>query len=207
MKKIISLFKRNYSTDRKVRDEVTPGAEWVIQGEGVATRKFDGTCCLVENGRLYKRYDHKPDNWKAIQRAIQRGGVAPDPIMSSPPPEFSPAQPPDPVTMHWPGWMPVTNSNEDAWHRGGMHSTLGILGAVPDGTYELCGPKIGGNPEGFKQHVLVTHGAEVLSDAPRDFEGLRKYLSAAGIEGIVWHHPDGRMVKIKAKDFPAEASQ
>lgn len=31
--------------------------------------------------------------------------------------------------------------------------------------------------------------------------GLRSYLSAGVFEGIVWHHPDGRMVKIKAKDF------
>lgn len=28
MKKIISLFQRNYGGDGKVRDEVVPGAEW-----------------------------------------------------------------------------------------------------------------------------------------------------------------------------------
>lgn len=38
MKKIISLFQRNYDGDRLVRNEVTPGAEWVINGEGTATR-------------------------------------------------------------------------------------------------------------------------------------------------------------------------
>ena len=42
MKKIISLYQRNYNGDRQVRDEVVPGAEWVIAGEGVATRKWDG---------------------------------------------------------------------------------------------------------------------------------------------------------------------
>lgn len=31
--------------------------------------------------------------------------------------------------------------------------------------------------------------------------GLRSYLANKDIEGIVWHHPDGRMVKIKGKDF------
>ena len=36
MKKIISLFKRNYETDKLVRNEVVPGAEWVLQGEGTA---------------------------------------------------------------------------------------------------------------------------------------------------------------------------
>lgn len=35
MKKIISLFKRNYETDHKVRNEVVEGAEWVINGEGL----------------------------------------------------------------------------------------------------------------------------------------------------------------------------
>jgi hypothetical protein len=43
MRKIITLFQRNYESDRLVRDEVVPGAEWVLAGEGVATRKFDGT--------------------------------------------------------------------------------------------------------------------------------------------------------------------
>ena len=72
---------------------------------------------------------------------------------------------------------------------------------LPDGTYELCGPKVQGNPEGFAVHTLVCHGAMMLSDSPRDYAGLRTYLADGRIEGIVWHHSDGRMVKIKAKDF------
>lgn len=40
MQKIISLFQRNYDGDHLVRDEVVPGAEWVLRGEGVATRKW-----------------------------------------------------------------------------------------------------------------------------------------------------------------------
>jgi hypothetical protein len=30
---------------------------------------------------------------------------------------------------------------------------------------------------------------------------LKLFLGSAGIEGIVWHHPDGKMVKIKTRDF------
>jgi hypothetical protein len=30
---------------------------------------------------------------------------------------------------------------------------------------------------------------------------LKAYLAYKDIEGIVWHHSDGRMVKIKGKDF------
>ena len=56
MKKIISLFQRNYDGDHLVRDEIVPGAEWVAAGEGVATRKRDGVCCMVRAMRLYRRY-------------------------------------------------------------------------------------------------------------------------------------------------------
>lgn len=182
MKKIISLFQRNYMGDRLVRDEIVPGAEWVVAGEGVATRKYDGTCCMVRDGKLFKRYD------------ATKG--------KAPPPGFEPAQDYDEVTGHMPGWIEVGNGNEDRWHR----EACGKLGDpdrvdLPSGTYELLGPKIQKNPENFATHVLIPHGKEVLVDAPRTFNALREYLADGRIEGIVWHHLDGRMVKIKAKDF------
>jgi hypothetical protein len=175
MEKIISLFQRNYDGDRLVRDEVVSGAEWVLAGEGVATRKYDGTCAMVRDGKLYKRYDAKQGK--------------------TPPEGFEPAQEPDEKTGHWPGWLPVGDGPEDRWFRDAWG------GPIPDGTYELCGPKVQGNPEGFDSQSLIPHGAAVLPNVPRDYAGIREYLRTAGIEGIVWHHPDGRMVKIKAKDF------
>lgn len=175
MKKTVSLFQRNYEGDRLVRDEISPGAEWVANGEGVATRKIDGTCCMVRDGRLFKRYDAKA------------GKV--------PPVGFEPAQPePDANTGHWPGWVLVGNSPDDARHRDAELP-------AEDGTYELCGPKVQGNPEGYDRHVLVKHGGEVLPDCPRTFNALREYLSDGAIEGVAWWHPDGRLVKIKGKDF------
>lgn len=66
----------------------------------------------------------------------------------------------------------------------------------------MCGPKVQGSPEKFETHVLVRHGAEMLINVPTTFDGIRDYLASREIEGIVWHHPDGRMVKIKKKDFP-----
>lgn len=59
MKKIPSLFMRNYKTDRLVRNEVVPGSEWVLNGEGEATTKFDGTAVLIKENKVYKRYDRK----------------------------------------------------------------------------------------------------------------------------------------------------
>lgn len=178
MRKIISLFQRNYDGDRLVRNEVTPGAEWVLAGEGVATRKFDGTCCLIRGWHLFKRYDAKQGR--------------------TPPPGFEPAQgAPDPVTGHWPGWLPVTPS--DTWHME-ADETLCIPERV-DGTFELCGPKINGNPERLTHHCLIRHGTVIYHDVPLTFDGIKEWLQNDNIEGLVWHHPDGRMVKIKGKDF------
>lgn len=187
MKKIISLFQRNYDGDRLVRDEVVPGAEWVLAGEGIATRKWDGTCCMIREGKLFKRYDAKKGK--------------------TPPEGFEPAQDPDPVTGHWPGWLPVDDGKEDQWFREGwentrLHYSLVRKCPIPDGTYELIGPKVQGNPEKAEQHELVRHGDWLLFYLEdRSFEGIKEYLSRVDIEGIVFHHPDGRMVKIKKKDF------
>ena len=93
MKKIISLFVRDTEKPRYVTHAVTPGAEWVMLGEGVPTRKFDGTCCMVKEGQLFKRYDgskgkYLPPNFVP---AYQEGDRATDPEMT-----------------HWLGWLPVT---------------------------------------------------------------------------------------------------
>ena len=177
MKKTLSLFQRNYDGDRLVRNELVPGAEWVAAGEGVATRKHDGTCCMVRDGVLWKRHE------------LKAGKPAPA--------GFEAAQAPDSVTGDTPGWLPVGDGPEDARHREAWNAVR----EGSEGTYELCGPKVQGNPEGFASHVLIRHGCEALAEAPRDWTGLRSYLANKDIEGIVWHHPDGRMVKIKGKDF------
>ncbi len=115
---------------------------------------------------------------------------------------------------HYGCWVPVSMRRpedepyREAWAR------MCALKHVVRGTYELCGPQIRGNPEGLKHHMLIPHGPyrgavdeegrpvkHVLDDAPRTFDALRAYLMDAGIEGIVWHHPDGRMAKVKAADF------
>ena len=195
MKKIISLFQRNYDGDRLVRNEVVPGAEWVLAGEGEATRKWDGTCCLVRDGKLYKRYEVKP------------GG--------KPPTNFEPANDVDENTGKQQGWLPVGDGPEDKWHREAWENQNFERPdappiRLPDGTYELCGPKVQGNPEGEyvtslvgNKHVLISHGKYIfgLVGSPRTFDSIKAFLETNDIEGIVWHHPDGRMVKIKGKDF------
>lgn len=195
MRKIISLFQRNYDGDRKVRDEVVPGAEWVLAGEGVPTRKFDGTCCMVRDGRLFRRHDRK----------LKNGKIKPAPE------GWEPAEvKPNEHTGHWPGWLPVGDGPQDKWHREAWEYHL-TSAALPDGTYELLGPKVQGNPEGFIRHELVRHGTfGTDGQDPRTYSDIRDFLAHIRTydedqpwEGIVWHHPDGRMVKIKTKDFSA----
>ena len=177
MQKIPSLFKRDYEGNRLVYNEVVQGCEWVLQGQGVATLKIDGTSCLIQDGKLYKRYDAK-------------GG-------KQPPAGFVAAQDPDAVTGHWPGWLPVGDGAEDRWHREAFEN----MGGLPDGTYELVGPKVQGNPHQLARHELWKHGEQVIEDAPRTFDDLKIWLENHLVEEIVWHHPDGRMCKLKRRDF------
>lgn len=182
MQRIITLFQRNHDGDHLVRDEVVPGAEWVLAGEGVATRMFDGTACRVWDGALYVRYE------------LKRKRAAP--------PGFLPADVADPITGDVPGWMPAGDGPAFQWHKAAYADAVRGWGDwLPDGTYELIGPKIQGNPERTSCHLLIPHGRHVLADCPRTFAALRAYLASRDIDGIVWHHPDGRMVKIKKRDF------
>jgi len=177
MQKVISLFKRDYEGTRLVYNELVEGAEWVADGEGMATEKIDGTSCLIKDGELYKRYDAKKGK--------------------TPPCNFLPAQDPDPITGHWPGWLPVSEDNpSDKWH-----CSVDIAD-LKDGTYELIGPKVQGNKYSFAQHILRLHGDVSLKDAPRNFDDIKVYFeNHTEYEGIVWWHPDGRLVKIKRRDF------
>ncbi|MGH7473450.1 MAG: DUF5565 family protein [Candidatus Methylomirabilales bacterium] len=187
MRKIPSLYVRDYDGDRLVRDEVVPGSEWVLAGEGQPTIKLDGTCCMVKGGVLYKRYDAKKGK--------------------TPPEGFLPAQEepdPDEFGGHWPGWVTVGGGPEDRYHREAL-SNCPNGSPFRDGTYELLGPKVQGNAYSLLRYQLSLHGQLVLVDLPEklSYESIRDYLKdkTPWIEGIVWHHEDGRMVKVKRKDF------
>lgn len=188
MKKMPCLSAREFRShnDAVLLRDVTPGCEWVLAGEGVATRKWDGTACLVKGGKLFKRYDlkRKTDIWP------------------TPPPNAIPCQEPDPITGHWPHWI-LVGDEPDSW----MHREAWLRGvetASDSQTFELCGPRINGNPERLTNHELIPHGIHVFPLSPRDFLGLQIFLSDHHIEGLVWHHPDGRMCKLRRKDYGLE---
>lgn len=180
MKKTPTIFARDWLGDRsRVLDSPHPDCGWVFAGEGVPTRKIDGTCCLVKDGVLWKR------------REVKKGQKVPDDFVLSSE---------DEETGKTVGWVPVGEGEEDRWHREAFAAQPDLV----DATYELVGPKIQGNPEGVSAHTLVMHGdgiAGMLDEMPRTFEGLKQYFATHDYEGIVFHHADGRMAKIKARDF------
>ena len=115
-----------------------------------------------------------------------------------PAPDAIPCDEPDPVTGHWPHWIPVGEEPESRWHREAWNA---VDRTLPEGTYELCGPKLQGNPEGFSSHVFILHGVEIVVTDARSWEALRAFLEGYEGEGIVFHHPDGRRCKIRRDDY------
>lgn len=210
MKKIPTLFERVYGKHKivDILDKVTPGMEWVFEGEGIATVKYDGSCCAVIDGEFYKRYDAK------------NGKPVPDGAIKC-------QDEPDPVTGHMPCWVRCDRNNPaDKWfweaydnyrEQGKIEITNGGLASgkisefsefklpkVIDGTYEAIGKHFNGNPHGIDGDILVPHG-EAFIEVERTFEGIKKFLSDNYIEGIVFYDKDGiPSCKIKRTDFGFE---
>ena len=178
MKKISTLFKKDPNDLGLVINEINPDNEWVLWF-GVATRKFDGTSCAIIGGELYKRFD------------LKKGRILP--------PNAIPCQEPDEITGHHPHWVKCDrNDNSNKWH----FAAFDVLNKKEDGTYELCGKNIQGNPENIDGHQLIKHGIEKLELENFDFEYIKFFLTINDIEGIVFHHiNDGRMCKIRKTDF------
>lgn len=193
MRKMPCLFVREFhgKNSFSITDKVSPGCDWVIRGEGNATIKWDGTACLVKDKTIWKRYDAKKN---------PRTGIWKDP-----PPGSIPCDPtPDPVTGHWPHWVMVDPAKpEDRWHAEAWRDWfVGADDGRPvDGTYELIGPAINGNPHRCGSHLLIAHLALCVTVPDRTFDAIREFLCEWPYEGIVFHHPDGRMCKIRRNDF------
>ena len=177
MQKIPTMFVRDESKPgHPVTDEWKPECIWVRQGAGVPTVKLDGTNVKVENGLLFKRQKPKDGDYDNAA--------------------YVPCDPANPADR----W---------AWEAFDAASTfdVGPVRTPPgDGIYELVGPKIQGNPQQHVAHTLVrvvpwSPRVAVVAEPERTFTGLRNYLEAHPIEGLVFHHPDGRMAKIKRRDF------
>lgn len=178
MKKIPTLFEREFKDHKvvKVLPKVHPGMEWVLKGEGVATVKYDGSCCAIIDGEYYKRYDCK------------KGKI--------PPEGFIPCCKPDSITGHWPGWVKVDENNpSDKWFLKAYSPIKGnVTIYLANGTYEAIGKYFCGNPYNMDYDTLVKHGDEIVK-VERTFEGIKKYLSEHKIEGLVFWKDGSHNVK------------
>lgn len=183
MRKIPTLFERVYENHRVVGilPKVTEGMEWVLEGEGLATVKYDGSCCAIINSELYKRYDAK--NGKPIPEGAIKCQDEPDPI-----------------TGHMPCWVKCDRNNPaDKWFWEAYDLDAGRYGFI-DWTYEAIGKHFNGNPYNMGYDVLLRHGTTPI-DVPRTFEGIKEYLRANYIEGIVFWKDNEPRCKIKRTDF------
>lgn len=181
MKKISTLFEKDPKDLGRVTSIINKENAWVFEGEAIATRKFDGTSVAIIDGKLFKRFDAKKG------RKIPDGAI--------------PCQEADSKSGHHPHWIKCDRTkSEDRFFFEGFDSLTILL----DGTYELCGPKVQGNPERFETHQLVKHGSEIIDLESVAFEDLKAFLMSddTDIEGIVFHHKvDDRMCKLRKSDF------
>lgn len=192
MKKLNTVFKKDPNDLGRVINEVDPKNVWAITGEGIPTRKFDGTACAIIEGQFYKRFDSKINKKTGKRKPVPDGAI--------------PCQEPDKSTGHWPHWILCDRSNpSDKYHFEAFDRIEEPIDHELDGTYELCGEKIQGNPEKIQGHKLIPHGCEPLYFTNFSFEGIKEYLQDKDIEGIVFHHKDdnflGRMCKIRKSDY------
>lgn len=180
MKKIPTLFERIYENHKVVgiMNKIHDGMEWVLNGEGVATIKWDGSCCAIIKGVFYKRYDAKKGK--------------------KPPVGAIPCCEADPITGHHPHWVPVDASNPaDKWFVEAFKNSPALK---EDGTYEAIGPHFQGNPHRLQFDYLMPHGMHEV-DVPRTFDGIRDYLKYHEIEGLVFWKDGEPKCKIKRSDF------
>lgn len=198
MMKIPTLFVRDPDDRAHVLPQITPGCEWVLTEQHPATRKWDGTCVMLDDdGRWWARREVKEDRdppagWWEVGY--------------------------DPFAGKRTGWEPVEQSSFAKWHAQALAGPgVGVI--ETPGTYELVGPKVNGNPEKLICHYLLRHAESQAFEllvwpdpvpVGEAFEALRELMrgiGAGGWEGLVWHHADGRMVKLKVRDFRADVEQ
>lgn len=183
MKKIPTLFERQFENHKIVgiTDKITPGCEDALE-YGVATIKYDGSCCAIINGKYYKRYDAKKGK--------------------QPPEGAIPCCDPDPITGHWPHWVMVDPDDPaDKWFVKAMgYAFVPEMSDISYKTYEAVGPHFNGNPHNMTIDTLTPHGlVDVVVD--RTFTGIKTWLEDHEQEGLVFWLEGEPVCKIKRTDF------
>lgn len=186
MRKIRTIFDRNWETNRKVNAKLAVDFNFE---EAIATEKLDGMNIrlTVRNGdivRVEKR--RNPSKSQKLNNILEPWYVDASAFES-----------------------------QDKWIFDAIRHTNFKETIDGEWSAEAIGKNIQGNPlkldnnQVFIFSLPVWRSKIILQDVPSAFEDLKEFLrfgksrigNDAAIEGIVWHHPDGNMVKIKRKDF------
>lgn len=186
MRKIKTIFDRNWEGNRKVNSKLVVDFDFE---NATATEKLDGMNIRVTVRHQIVVRVEKRRNPNKVQK--QKGITDPWYIDAD---EFS---------------------SEDKWIFDAVKNT--DFSEVPDGEWsaEALGKNIQGNPLKLDNNQVFIFSLPqwrkkiTLENVPCNYDKLKKWLpkqksklgNNAGIEGIVWHHPNGEMVKIKLKDF------
>lgn len=189
MRKIQTIFVRNVENGGQIENRhVSTDLENILK-TGIATEKLDGM-----NIRVTVR------NHTVVRVEKRRN---PDKIQKY-----------KGITEPW--YVDASESSEDKWIMDAVNNT--DFSEIPDGEWsgEALGTNIQGNPLNLPTNRIVffsLNQAPIFEDVPTSFEELKAWLPVqkskygvdCGIEGIVWHLPDGDMYKIKTKDFLLDA--
>lgn len=181
MKKIPTIFKRDPNNMSLVLNEENPACLWVFEDKGVARQKLDGTCCMFKDGVFYKRY------------TVRKNKKSPNGFIEADH---------DKNTGKKFGWIKIDSAlKENIYHMEAIDKYCKLIGIPVNGTYELIGEKIQGNPEKITGHSLLSHNdAKIFLNVPRDYEELKEWFKGRDIEGLIFSH-NGEYAKIKKKDF------
>lgn len=200
MKKTPLVFIFDYE-NQILTSQIKPGSEWVFQEDSIPTIKFDGTAALWKDNKLWKRFDRKlsPSGMKFVQKNPDK-----QPNIShfrNAPEGFIPCEEnPDPKTYHWPGWVPVSKDKpEDKHFREALEKEELVF--EENATYELVGPAFANNPYNLSTHELWKHASVKAQLDDLSFDGICRFMRDNVVEGIVFHNKDGRVAKIRRKDF------
>lgn len=187
MRKVPTIYKR---VDGYVIDELVPGVDWVFGNESIPRYKWDGTAMYFDGNSWFAR--------RAVTSASFR------------PINFIPVET-DSNTNKTFGWIPIQESpfNKfflEAVEQEPFESDLyGRKISYEPGSYELIGPKINGNPENMQGHRLVSHKRSPILDNLNQinysFTAFKRILPHLPCEGVIWYGPEGKLAKLKGKDF------
>jgi hypothetical protein len=197
MQKIPLLFK----TDEQ-RKYVIPqvNVSAVFKETTIAHRKYDGTCLMLDDEgwwarRQIKLFDKTPEGFQLVEV--------------------------DHNTNKGFGWEPLSKSPfHKFWQEAHELHPLDCDyldmrdGEYENGTYELIGPKINGNPEKLKWHRLVPHNRaeqlgdiqmlelHLVQDPEQAYAELKRVLFYLPVEGVVFKDRNLKpLAKLRRKDF------